>query len=264
MPALGVFYIPPSWWHFSITHLTLLALSGLELSTERTSLKKDYPERLKKVITRVKAYNIKALLYQYEDFGRDYFPYDGKIEHSARDKDGNLYTIYYPSWVRAEENKLNYETVKNSYWDKWLDFRCYQNAQITGIVRAGVHEAGADKTLFAYSGLQSETTRNRYMTDWRYYPENCDIAIAGIVGSIAETKKALAGWPWMGRVGTYAYPNKTANNYIYQQFVASDGLGVRIFDYFNTTGATYYLTSLLATYGSQAKDHMPAGYEISD
>jgi hypothetical protein len=88
--------------------------------------------------------------------------------------------------------------------------------------------------------------------------------VAGILGSVEATIKALGKTPWMGRVGTYAFPPDKASNLIYTQFYKSNFLGVRIFEFFQTHGITYYVTSLLAQYGGRAREHMPEGYSLSE
>ncbi len=313
----------------------------LHFHVSRTLARAEYNARMKNIVKTMHKYGIRAIISQDEDWGSDYLPYDKKPEHSAYDKDGNIYKQSYPGWERnkaadipcptwlIEENdgagltkrivkiikglmkkdgeidvkKQIVEVMKEYNADgycrsvemgasdrycfcnrcinefkkmypdaspaeiapgsgKWLDFRCRQNAEISGIMNGAVHAVGKDKVFYCYSSFQGETGLQRYKTDWKYYQDRCDIAIAGIIGSLEDTQKALGKTRWIGRVGTYAYQPREANNIIYAQFVKSNCFGIRIFEYFQTQGITYYLTSLLAQYGTKANEYMPREYSI--
>ncbi|MFO8078788.1 MAG: carbohydrate-binding family 9-like protein, partial [Armatimonadota bacterium] len=89
----------------------------------------------------------------------------------------------------------------DEYRDRWVDFRCRQNAEAAGILQEAVHSVDPELEFSVYSGYQSKRTREHYGVDWALMQPHIDIAIAGYGGSeeaVRATLEAMDGKPFMG------------------------------------------------------------------
>ncbi|MCK5803834.1 MAG: hypothetical protein KAI66_13420, partial [Lentisphaeria bacterium] len=98
-------------------------------------------------------------------------------------------------------DKLDPNSILANHRAAWTDFRCEQNAQMAGRLRAMCRKANVPVEFSMYSGYQSKRTKEHYGVDWARLAPHLDFAIAGYGGGrerIRATVKALNGVPLMG------------------------------------------------------------------
>ena len=146
----------------------------------------------------------------------------------------------------------------------WVRFRCTQNAELAGHMRAILQKADRRIEFSIYSGYQSLRTLERYGVDWALMAPHLDLAIAGYNGdraAIGATIEALGDVPFMGgemwylsdRDDSQAPPRmETWRNRILRQYVDSGCVGCLIWWLPPMEGGSFYATSeaaeIIATY----------------
>ncbi|MCX6898551.1 MAG: hypothetical protein NT105_07610 [Verrucomicrobia bacterium] len=174
----------------------------------------------------------------------------------------------------AADEKLDAQTILAKHKDAWVMFRCRQNAELVGHVRAALKRCRRPIEFSVYSGYQSAETRAQYGVDWALLAPHLDLAIAGYGGSrkmIEATREALGKVPFIGGHNYYLTPVPmratdgwmrsslaiTPNplgwrNRLLQQFVDGGCNGVLIWYLPTMDGGTFYYTSeateIIATY----------------
>jgi len=118
------------------------------------------------------------------------------------------------------------QKILKEFKDKWVDFRCWQNAEIAGIYREIIKNANSDCVFSIYSAYQSPSTKEHYGVDWKYMGKNCDNIECGYGrSSFRETieasgKKHIAGGELVW--GGY-YDLDTFENTIFQRLTDCGG-----------------------------------------
>ncbi len=101
----------------------------------------------------------------------------------------------------ADDVDLTPEVVVRDYRPQWVDFRCHQNAEVTGLLQEGIKAANPDCMFFVYSGYHGEHTRETYGINWEYVAPHLDQAWCGYgrpVQKIQDTLQVLQGKPLVG------------------------------------------------------------------
>ncbi|MCX6908950.1 MAG: hypothetical protein NTY01_13030, partial [Verrucomicrobia bacterium] len=101
----------------------------------------------------------------------------------------------------AADKPLDAQTVVARHKDAWVMFRCRQNAELVGHVRAALKRCRRPIEFSVYSGYQSAETRALYGVDWALLAPHLNLAIAGYGGSrkmIEATREALGEVPFIG------------------------------------------------------------------
>ncbi|MFA5190277.1 MAG: hypothetical protein WC740_06100 [Verrucomicrobiia bacterium] len=165
----------------------------------------------------------------------------------------------------AADEQLDAQTILARHKDAWVMFRCRQNAELVGQMRAALKRCRRTIEFSVYSGYQSDATRAQYGVDWALLAPHLDLAIAGYGGSrkmIEATREALDNVPFMGGHNYYLAPAPlqatdgwmrsslaaTPNplnwrNRLLQQFVDGGCHGVLIWYLPTMDGGTFYYTS---------------------
>jgi hypothetical protein len=186
----------------------------------------------------------------------------------------------------AGDVKLDAESIVAKHKDAWVLFRCRQNAELVGHVRAALRRCARPIEFAVYSGYQRQFTRERYGVDWAMLAPHLDLAIAGYGGSrdeLQETRKALGRVPFMsGRMCYLAeapiatpadwmkydlakVPNPVAwRNGLLQQFVDGGCQGVLIWWLPTMDGGAFYYTSEAAEIIAAYEDLFCRGRRCDD
>jgi len=155
----------------------------------------------------------------------------------------------------APEAELSADTVLSKYRAEWTAFRCTQNAEMAGRLKAIVRKANRPVEFSMYSGYQSTYTKEHYGVDWSLLAPHLDLAIAGYNGereAIRGTVDALGGVPFMGGEMWYLSDRQddrpmprmeTWRNRILRQFAESGGNGCLIWWLPPMDGGAFYATS---------------------
>ncbi|MGD9497908.1 MAG: hypothetical protein AB7Y46_16515 [Armatimonadota bacterium] len=166
----------------------------------------------------------------------------------------------------AADTPLTPEMLLGEYRDRWVDFRCTQNATMAGLLKAMLLKADRPVEFSVYSGFQSVRTREHYGVDWAKLAPHIDMAIAGYGGSaetVAATIGALGDTPLMGgemwylshRDDAQAAPRmETWRNRLLRKFVESGCVGVLIWWLPAMDGGAFYATSEAAALIAQYED----------
>ncbi len=164
------------------------------------------------------------------------------------------------------ETELTPELLLGRYRDRWVQFRCSQNAAMAGILKAMLAKADHEVEFSIYSGFQSKRTMEHYGVDWAKLAPHIDMAIAGYGGSaetVAATVAALGDTPLMGGEMWYlshrddARPTprmETWRNRLLRKFVESGCRGVLIWWLPPMEGGSFYATSEAAALIAQYED----------
>jgi len=99
------------------------------------------------------------------------------------------------------DTEITTDQLLDEYRDRWVDFRCGQNAEMAGRLRDMLHKADRPIEFSVYSGFQSKRTREHYGVDWSMMAPMLDWGIAGYSGNrqvIYDTVEALGDVPFMG------------------------------------------------------------------
>ncbi|MFH1901654.1 MAG: hypothetical protein ABIK26_05320, partial [Candidatus Omnitrophota bacterium] len=150
-------------------------------------------------------------------------------------------------FARISQNvKLTPEMVLRDYRQKWVDFRCRQNAEICKLLQEGIKEANPDCLFYVYSGYQGDVTQERYGVNWEYVSKYVDGIWCGYgrsVKNIKDTLKAINGKPlvggeivWMG-YGNFYNQNKAEVN-LFRRLTDCGG-GIMVY-YDWTVGGRFY------------------------
>lgn len=149
----------------------------------------------------------------------------------------------------------------------WTDFRCQQNADMAGRLRAMLRKSPHPIEFSLYSGYQGQKTKEHYGVDWARMAPHLDFAIAGYGGgtaSIADTITALNGVPFMGGEMWYlsdtsdARPTpryETWRNRLLRQFAQSGGNGCLIWYLPPMDGGAFFATSEAAELIAKHEDY---------
>lgn len=150
---------------------------------------------------------------------------------------------------------LTPDLLLTEYRDRWVDFRCTQNATMAGLLKAALARADHPVEFSVYSGFQSRRTMEHYGVDWSKLAPNLDLGIAGYGGtaeSVAATVAALGETPLMGGEMWYLSPRDDASapprmqtwrNRLLRKFVESGCVGVLIWYLPTMEGGAFYATS---------------------
>ncbi|MFH1477876.1 MAG: carbohydrate-binding family 9-like protein [Verrucomicrobiota bacterium] len=96
--------------------------------------------------------------------------------------------------------KLTSALVVEKYRDAWVAFRCWQNAEMIGLLARFIRETEPKMGVSTYSGYQTKHTREHYGIDWSLLRDKIDEGIAGYNGGrqgVAATAQALAPKPFI-------------------------------------------------------------------
>lgn len=178
-----------------------------------------------------------------------------------------------------DDAELSPELLLGEYRDRWVDFRCRQNAVAAGILQEAVHSVDPALEFSVYSGYQSTRTKEHYGVDWTLMQPNIDIAIAGYGGSeeaVRATLEAMAGKPFMGgemwylshRDDSRPTPDmRTWCNRLLRKFVQSGCTGVLIWHLAPMEGGSFYATSqataLIAQYDDWLREELRADEKVA-
>lgn len=150
---------------------------------------------------------------------------------------------------------LSPEALLGEYRDRWVDYRCGQNAKAAAILSEAVHAVDPALEFSVYSGFQSTRTKEHYGVDWALMQPHIDMAIAGYGGSedsVRATLEAMGGKPFMGgemwylshREDSRPTPDmRTWCNRLLRKFVQSGCTGVLIWHLAPMEGGSFYATS---------------------
>ena len=160
---------------------------------------------------------------------------------------------------------LDAQALAANYNDAWIHFRCQQNADLVGHMRAALKKHDPQIEFSVYSGYQCPETQARYGVDWALLAPHLDLGIAGYGGSrsrIQATRDALGDVPFIGGHNYYlsavpvpvsaewmrgslrATPNPLAwRNRLLQQYVDGGCRGVLIWYLPTMDGGAFYATS---------------------
>ena len=87
------------------------------------------------------------------------------------------------------------------YKDKWVDFKCRQNAQIMKLIRKYAHQANPKCKLFMYCGYEKPLFHSHAGVNFKYCNDSVDVVTCGYgrpVDRINLTKKLIAPTPLVG------------------------------------------------------------------
>lgn len=179
----------------------------------------------------------------------------------------------------AEE--LDAQSILARHKEAWVLFRCRQNADLTGRVRAALKRCTRPIEFSVYSGYQCQQTRETYGVDWSLLAPHLDLAIAGYGGSrsaVQATLAALGKVPFIGGQSYYlspapqqasaawmknslrAVPNPLVwRNRLLQQYVESGCQGVLIWYLPTMDGGAFYYTSEAAEIIAKYEDLFRSG-----
>jgi hypothetical protein len=99
------------------------------------------------------------------------------------------------------DTEITPEQLLAEYRDRWVDFRCGQNATMAGHLKRMFDKADRPIEFSVYSGFQSKRTKEHYGVDWAMLAPHLDWGIAGYGGNrqvIYDTVEALGDVPFMG------------------------------------------------------------------
>ncbi len=164
------------------------------------------------------------------------------------------------------QTELSPELLLGDYRDRWVDFRCTQNAAMAGLLRAMLDKADRPIEFSVYSGFQSTRTKEHYGVDWAKLAPHIDLGIAGYGGSaenVAATVEALGDTPLIGGEMWYlshrddgrAAPRmETWRNRVLRKFVESGCHGVLFWWLASMDGGAFYATSEASAIIAQYED----------
>jgi len=155
----------------------------------------------------------------------------------------------------AADTPLTPDLLLGEYRDRWVDFRCTQNAEMAGLLQATFARADRPVEFSIYSGFHSKRTMEHYGVDWSKLAPHLDMGIAGYGGSaesVAATVAALGETPLMGGEMWYLSPRDDASatprmetwrNRLLRKYVESGCVGVLIWYLPTMEGGAFYATS---------------------
>ena len=186
----------------------------------------------------------------------------------------------------AGDVKLDAELIVAKHKDAWVLFRCRQNAELVGHVRAALKRCARPIEFSVYSGYQRQNTREHYGVDWAMLAPHLDLAVAGYGGSrseLQETRKALGSVPFISGLMCYLAPAPIAapedwmkhdlarvpnplawRNGLLQQFVDGGCKGVLIWWLPAMDGGAFYYTSEAAEIIAAYEDFFCSGRRCDD
>ncbi|MFW5868603.1 MAG: hypothetical protein ACOCX2_12340, partial [Armatimonadota bacterium] len=165
-----------------------------------------------------------------------------------------------------DDAELTPEMLLGEYRDRWVDFRCRQNADAAAILRDAVRSVDPELEFSVYSGYESTRTKEHYGVDWALMQPNIDIAIAGYGGSeeaVRATLEAVDGKPFMGgemwylshRHDARPTPNvDTWRNRLLRKYVQSGCTGVLIWHLSPMEGGSFHATSEATAFIAEHED----------
>ncbi len=83
------------------------------------------------------------------------------------------------------------EAIFETHQDRWVDFRCRQNARMAVIIRDACKAAAPDIPFSVYSGYVTDRTKWLYGVDWALMRDAIDWGIAGYNGDRATVQHML-------------------------------------------------------------------------
>ncbi|MFH1476140.1 MAG: carbohydrate-binding family 9-like protein [Verrucomicrobiota bacterium] len=132
--------------------------------------------------------------------------------------------------------ELTAQSILAKYRKEWVDFRCRQNAEISGLFQAPIKRGNPQCVYSVYSGYQGPTDE-QYGVDWRYMSKHCDFVWCGYGRStqmIAATHAAIGDRPFIGGelawYGSAPYNNTNIKPVLFRRLT---DCGSGIMTYFN-------------------------------
>ncbi|MBU1857343.1 MAG: carbohydrate-binding family 9-like protein, partial [Verrucomicrobia bacterium] len=132
--------------------------------------------------------------------------------------------------------ELTAKSILEKHRKAWVDFRCRQNAEISGLFQAPIKRGNPQCIYSVYSGYQGPTDE-QYGVDWRYMSKYCDFVWCGYGRSpqmIAATHAAIGDRPFIGGelawYGSAPYDNKDIRTILFRRLT---DCGSGIMTYFN-------------------------------
>lgn len=172
------------------------------------------------------------------------------------------------AWAKLpDDGIIDPKTLLAEHRAAWTDFRCQQNADMAGKLRAMLRKSPHPIEFSLYSGYQDQRTREHYGVDWARMAPHLDFAIAGYGGgakNIAATVAALHGVPFMGGEMWYLSDTSDAQstpryetwrNRLLRQFAQSGGNGCLIWYLPPMDGGAFYATSEAAELIARYEDY---------
>ncbi|MGQ9729644.1 MAG: hypothetical protein ACUVX8_00080, partial [Candidatus Zipacnadales bacterium] len=153
------------------------------------------------------------------------------------------------------DTELTPALLLEKYPTEWTRFRCTQNAQLAGHIKAMLQKADHPIAFSMYSGYHSQKTQEHYGVDWSLLAPHLDLAIAGYGGArgaIEATLQALGDVAFMGGEMWYLSDRdderptprmETWRNRLLRQFAESGGNGCLIWWLPTMDGGAFYATS---------------------
>lgn len=163
------------------------------------------------------------------------------------------------------------DLLKPPLRDRWVEFRCRQNARLVELVGAHVHKLQPGIEFSVYSGYHGRRTREHYGVDWALLAPFLDAAMSGYGFSPqAEraTMQAVAPKPYLPGEMYYLSPTddrrpaprpETWANRLLRQVAFSGGHGVVIWYLPVFDGAAFYQTSIAAELIARYEDYFTRG-----
>ena len=87
------------------------------------------------------------------------------------------------------------------YKDKWVDFKCRQNAKMMKLIRKYAHQANPKSKLFMYCGYEKSSNHSHAGINFKYCNDSVDVVTCGYgrpLDRIKLTKKLIAPTPLVG------------------------------------------------------------------
>lgn len=106
----------------------------------------------------------------------------------------------FKDYASVKDVSFTPQIILKMYKEKWVDFQCYRNSEIAGILNEVIKATNHLATFVVYSGYQG-ITKEQYGVDWYYMSKYVDKAMCGYgrpLTMIKDTLKALQGKPLVG------------------------------------------------------------------
>ena len=126
--------------------------------------------------------------YDIVDWDLECNPYQGRAACFCRE----CLARFKKSAGLPKDVKLNRETIRSKYKDRWLDFMCRQTELTARVLREVIKEQNSRTVFSVYSGYQSPLNRAHYSMVWPLIAPHIDSASCGYGRRPKEIKATLA------------------------------------------------------------------------